>query len=130
MTPVRALATIVLLGACASIASCGSAVRKSRGGSATISRPGIPTISRRRGSRTGVGQASGGRVRVTVYSAAQLADWPEQSEGVHLGTLDLALAAVSHASQFCKELGLFGARYLFQNQVLWIPRMVMAGLSP
>ncbi|HWT30447.1 MAG TPA: TRAP transporter substrate-binding protein [Propylenella sp.] len=64
----------------------------------------------------GVEQASAGRVRVTVYSAAQLGDSPEQIEGLHLGTLDVALAAFSHASQFCPELGLFGAPYLFQHE--------------
>jgi tripartite ATP-independent transporter DctP family solute receptor len=63
-----------------------------------------------------VEQASGGRIRVTVYSAAQLGDSPEQIEGLHLGTLDLALAAFSHASQFCTELALFGAPYLFDNE--------------
>lgn len=59
--------------------------------------------------------ASGGRIRVAVYSASQLGDSPEQIEGLHLGTLDLALAAFSHASQFCLELGLFGAPYLFEG---------------
>jgi tripartite ATP-independent transporter DctP family solute receptor len=64
----------------------------------------------------GLEQASGGRIRVRVYSAAQLGDSPEQIEGLHLGTLDLALAAFSHASQFCPELGLFGAPYLFDDE--------------
>jgi TRAP-type transport system periplasmic protein len=64
----------------------------------------------------GVEEASAGRVRVMVYSAAQLGDSPEQIEGLHLGTLDLALAAFSHASQFCAELGLFGAPYLFESE--------------
>jgi tripartite ATP-independent transporter DctP family solute receptor len=60
--------------------------------------------------------ASGGRIRVRVYPAAQLADSPEQIEGLHLGTLDLSLAAFSHASQFCQELSLFGAPYLFKDE--------------
>jgi tripartite ATP-independent transporter DctP family solute receptor len=64
----------------------------------------------------GVERASGGRIRVTVYPAAQLGDSPEQIEGLHLGTLDLALAAFSHAAQFCQELGLFGAPYLFRDE--------------
>jgi tripartite ATP-independent transporter DctP family solute receptor len=63
-----------------------------------------------------VEQASGGAVRVSVFPAAQLGDAPEQIEGLHLGTLDLALAAFSHASQFCTELGLFGAPYLFESE--------------
>lgn len=65
---------------------------------------------------TGVGQATGGRVRISVFPSAQLGDSPEQIEGLHLGTLDLALAAFSHASQFCPELGLFGAPYLFNDE--------------
>lgn len=64
----------------------------------------------------GVESASGGRIRVTVYPSAQLGDSPEQIEGLHLGILDFALAAFSHASQFCRELGLFGAPYLFDDE--------------
>jgi tripartite ATP-independent transporter DctP family solute receptor len=64
----------------------------------------------------GVEEATGGAVRVTVYPAAQLGDSPEQIEGLRLGTLDLALAAFSHASQFCTELGLFGAPFLFETE--------------
>ena len=63
----------------------------------------------------GVEEASGGAIKVTVFPAAQLGDSGEQIEGLHLGTLDLALAAFSHASQFCSELGLFGAPYLFKD---------------
>jgi tripartite ATP-independent transporter DctP family solute receptor len=62
-----------------------------------------------------VEQASIGAVRIAVFPAAQLGDAPEQIEGLHLGTLDLALAAFSHASQFCPDLGLFGAPYLFRD---------------
>ena len=64
----------------------------------------------------GVEQATAGRIRVSVFPSAQLGDSPEQIEGLHLGTLDLALAAFSHASQFCPELGLFGAPYLFNDE--------------
>lgn len=63
-----------------------------------------------------VEQASDGAIRVAVFPSAQLGDSPEQIEGLHLGTLDLALAAFSHASQFCPELGLFGAPYLFEDE--------------
>jgi TRAP-type transport system periplasmic protein len=54
-----------------------------------------------------VDSATGGAVHIAVFPAAQLGDSPEQIEGLYLGTLDLALAAFSHASQFCPELGLF-----------------------
>jgi tripartite ATP-independent transporter DctP family solute receptor len=64
----------------------------------------------------GVEEATDGAVRIVVYPAAQLGDSPEQIEGLHLGTLDLALAAFSHASQFCPEFGLFGAPFLFDDE--------------
>lgn len=64
----------------------------------------------------GVSEATDGAVRVVVFPAAQLGDSPEQVEGLHLGTLDMALAAFSHASQFCPEFGLFGAPYLFEDE--------------
>jgi tripartite ATP-independent transporter DctP family solute receptor len=62
-----------------------------------------------------VTRATGGTITIRVFPASQLGDSPEQIEGLHLGTLDLALAAFSHASQFCPELGLFGAPFLFEN---------------
>src|SRR5687768_14156691 len=62
-----------------------------------------------------VARATRGAVTIRVFPASQLGDSPEQIEGLHLGTLDLALAAFSHASQFCPELGLFGAPFLFDN---------------
>jgi len=62
-----------------------------------------------------VAAATNGAVQIRVYPAAQLGDSPEQIEGLRLGTLDLALAAFSHASQFCPEFGLFGAPFLFES---------------
>jgi tripartite ATP-independent transporter DctP family solute receptor len=59
--------------------------------------------------------ATGGAVNIRIYPSAQLGDSPEQIEGLRLGTQDLALAAFSHASQFCAELGLFGAPFLFED---------------
>jgi len=63
-----------------------------------------------------VARATGGAVQIRVFPAAQLGDSPEQIEGLRLGTLDLSLAAFSHASQFCKEFGLFGAPFLFESE--------------
>lgn len=63
----------------------------------------------------GVEEATGGELRVRVFPAAQLGDSPEQVEGLRMGTLDLALAAFSHASQFCPEFGIFGAPFLFED---------------
>jgi TRAP-type transport system periplasmic protein len=40
---------------------------------------------------------------------------PVSLRSLRLGTLDLALAAFSHASQFCPEFGLFGAPFLFES---------------
>ena len=62
-----------------------------------------------------VARGTGGAVQVRVFPAAQLGDSPEQIEGLRLGTLDLSLAAFSHASQFCREFGLFGAPFLFAS---------------
>lgn len=64
----------------------------------------------------GVMEATQGAVEVKVFPAAQLGDSPEQIEGLRLGTLDLALAAFSHTSQFCPEFGLFGAPSLFRDE--------------
>ena len=64
----------------------------------------------------GVREATEGAVEITIFPAAQLGDSPEQIEGLYLGTLDLALAAFSHASQFCSEFGLFGAPSLFRSE--------------
>ncbi|MCY4398291.1 MAG: TRAP transporter substrate-binding protein [Gemmatimonadetes bacterium] len=61
-------------------------------------------------------EATGGAVRIQVFPAAQLGDSPEQIEGLRLGTLDVALAAFSHVSQFCPEFGLFGAPFLFEDE--------------
>lgn len=63
----------------------------------------------------GVEQATDGELRIRIFPAAQLGDSPEQIEGLRMGTLDLALAAFSHASQFCPEFGLFGAPFLFED---------------
>ncbi len=62
-----------------------------------------------------IGEATDGAVRISVFPAAQLGDSPEQIEGLRLGTLDFALAAFSHVSQFCPEFGLFGAPFLFED---------------
>ena len=62
-----------------------------------------------------VARVTQGAVTIKVFPAAQLGDSPEQIEGLRLGTLDLALAAFSHASQFCPEFGLFGAPFIFDS---------------
>lgn len=115
MAPVRASVSIALLALCASLA-CGGG--RSEGMSLRLGhdQPSAHPydLAATRFARN-VAQASGGRIHVSVYAAAQLGDSPEQIEGLHLGTLDLALAAFSHASQFCTELGLFGAPYLFTD---------------
>jgi tripartite ATP-independent transporter DctP family solute receptor len=62
-----------------------------------------------------VRQATDGAVNIRIFPAGQLGDSPEQFEGLRLGTQDLALAAFSHASQFCTAFGLFGAPFLFED---------------
>ncbi|MEX2531792.1 MAG: TRAP transporter substrate-binding protein [Gemmatimonadota bacterium] len=61
-------------------------------------------------------EATDGAVAISIFPASQLGDSAEQIEGLYLGSLDLALAAFSHASQFCPELGLFGAPFLFEDE--------------
>src|SRR5687768_6592128 len=63
-----------------------------------------------------VKQATGGAVNIRVFPSGQLGDSGEQFEGLRLGTQDLALAAFSHASQFCTAFGLFGAPFLFADE--------------
>ncbi len=63
-----------------------------------------------------VSQKTSGAITIEIYPGAQLGDSGEQIEGLQLGTLDMSLAAFSHASQFCKELGLFGAPFLFKDE--------------
>ncbi len=63
-----------------------------------------------------VSTKTNGEVTVKIYPGAQLGDTGEQIEGLKLGTLDMSLAAFSHASQFCPELGLFGAPFLFEDE--------------
>jgi len=115
---VRTIQRIALLAACAAVAAPGCGGRRDVialriGHDQPAGHP--YDLAAVRFAR-GVEQASGGRIRVAVYAAAQLGDSPEQIEGLHLGTLDVALAAFSHASQFCPELGLFGAPYLFRDE--------------
>jgi tripartite ATP-independent transporter DctP family solute receptor len=56
-----------------------------------------------------------GAIKIKIYPSAQLGDSAEQVEGLHMGTLDLSLAAFSHASAFIRELTMFGAPFLFVN---------------
>jgi tripartite ATP-independent transporter DctP family solute receptor len=63
-----------------------------------------------------VSTKTNGEVTVKIFPGAQLGDTGEQIEGLKIGTLDMSLAAFSHASQFCPELGLFGAPFLFEDE--------------
>ena len=56
-----------------------------------------------------------GEVTIKIYPSAQLGNSAEQVEGLRMGTLDLSLAAYSHASAFIRELTMFGAPFLFVN---------------
>ena len=62
-----------------------------------------------------VSERTDGEVAVKVYPGAVLGDTPDQMSGLNIGTLDMTLAAYSHASQFCPELALFTAPYLFNG---------------
>ncbi len=64
----------------------------------------------------GVKAATNGAVEIQIYPAGQLGDSAEQIEGLKIGSQDFALAAFAHASQFCSDLGLFGAPFLFRDE--------------
>ncbi len=107
---------VVTVGVAAVMAACGSdgAIRELRlGHDQTDGHPYDLAADR---FAAGVEEATAGAVKIRVFPAAQLGDSPEQIEGLYLGTLDLALAAFSHASQFCTEFGLFGAPFLFESE--------------
>lgn len=63
-----------------------------------------------------VAERSDGEIEIEIYPSSQLGEAAERVEGLRLGTLDLTEAAFSHASQFCSELGLFGAPFLFKSE--------------
>ncbi len=113
---VRTLAFVTIMASASAIAACGpvraGGVRLRLGHDQPGGHP--YDLAAQRFAR-GVEEASHGAIHVAVFPSSQLGDSPEQIEGLHLGTLDLALSAFSHASQFCKELALFGAPYLFEN---------------
>jgi tripartite ATP-independent transporter DctP family solute receptor len=78
----------------------------------TVGHPYHQAVERFAGS---VAEATDGAVQISIFPAAQLGDSREQIEGLRLGTLDLALAAFSHVSQFCSAFGLFSAPFLFED---------------
>lgn len=63
-----------------------------------------------------VAEQTDGRIKIEVYPSAQLGEAVERVEGLRIGALDLTEGAFSHASQFCPELGLFGAPFLFSSE--------------
>lgn len=63
-----------------------------------------------------VAKDTDGRIKIEVYPSSQLGEAVERIEGLRIGALDLTEGAFSHASQFCPELGLFGAPFLFSSQ--------------
>jgi tripartite ATP-independent transporter DctP family solute receptor len=63
-----------------------------------------------------VSEKTNGEIAVEIYPAAQLGDSAEQVEGLHIGALDMTLSSFSHASQFCADLSIFGAPFLFETE--------------
>lgn len=59
--------------------------------------------------------ATNGQLKIKIFPNSQLGDTPEQIEQLRMGSLDLSIAAFSHASQFIPEFRLFGAPYLFES---------------
>ena len=69
-----------------------------------------------RGFADAVEKRTNGAITIKIYPSSQLGDSAEQIEGLRIGTLDMALAAFAHVSQFVPELGLFSTPYLFDNE--------------
>ena len=59
--------------------------------------------------------ATNGKLKIKIFPNSQLGDTPEQIEQLRMGSLDLSIAAFSHASQFVPEFRLFGAPFLFES---------------
>lgn len=60
-------------------------------------------------------QRTNGRVKVTVYPAAQLGGEVDLFEGMTMGTVDMALTASAPLLNFCPEVGIIDIPYLFDN---------------
>jgi tripartite ATP-independent transporter DctP family solute receptor len=62
-----------------------------------------------------VSQKTKGTVKVDVYHSSQLGDEGELSEGIKLGTVDVALVATGNVTKYQPKFSLFDMPYLFRN---------------
>ena len=62
-----------------------------------------------------VEERSGGRIKASVFPAAQLGSEVAMVEGVRLGSIDVICANAPNAAAFVPELGLFSVAYLFKD---------------
>jgi TRAP-type transport system periplasmic protein len=62
-----------------------------------------------------VEERSGGRIKASVFPAAQLGSEVAMVEGLRLGSIDVICANAPNAAAFVPELGLFSVAYLFKD---------------
>jgi TRAP-type C4-dicarboxylate transport system substrate-binding protein len=63
-----------------------------------------------------VGEESGGRIEIKVYTNSQLGSGQEQMEAVAFGTQDIFLSALSEASRLVPSFGALDAAFLFKDE--------------
>jgi tripartite ATP-independent transporter DctP family solute receptor len=62
-----------------------------------------------------VEERSGGRIKASVFPAAQLGSEVAMVEGLRLGSIDVICANAPNAAAFVPELGMFSVAYLFKD---------------
>jgi tripartite ATP-independent transporter DctP family solute receptor len=62
-----------------------------------------------------LGQKTGGKVKVEVYSGGQLGSETEATRSILQGTLEMQSIGVSYLSQFVPEIGIYDLPYLFNG---------------
>lgn len=62
-----------------------------------------------------VGERTGGRIKVEVYSAGELGDQPALAEQITLGSLDAAIVSLGNLASYSKKLNAMTAPFLFKD---------------
>ena len=62
-----------------------------------------------------VDKKTNGNVKITIYHSSQLGDEQELSEGIRMGTIDMALLGSSSVSKFEPNFMMFDLPYIFRD---------------
>ncbi|MHC1758775.1 MAG: TRAP transporter substrate-binding protein [Negativicutes bacterium] len=62
-----------------------------------------------------VDKKTNGNVKISIYHSSQLGDEQELSEGIRMGTIDMALLGSSSVSKFEQQFMMFDLPYIFRN---------------